>query len=94
MTGGAPHSGPHAERPIWRRLAPEGGIAGRKANFRNLLSGSLARLWAQNSAQRLRNLTGATAGALAQDGGTAMDSVNGLLPNDKWPTLAKEFLLS
>lgn len=65
-----------------------------KTNFRNLLSGSLARLWTQNSAQRLRNLTGATAGALAQDGGTAIDSVNGLLPNEQWPTLAKEFFLS
>ena len=65
-----------------------------KTNFRNLLSGTLARLWTQNSAQRLRNLTPAMAGALAQDGGIAMESVTAHLPNEDWEKLSKEFFLS
>jgi glycine cleavage system H lipoate-binding protein len=39
-------------------------------NFRNLLRGTMARRWMEDSAQKLRG-----AGALAQDGGVALDAL-------------------
>jgi glycine cleavage system H lipoate-binding protein len=65
-----------------------------KTSFRNLLSGTLARLWTQNAAHRLHTLTPAMAGALAQDGGVAMNDLAAHLPNQDWAKLVKEFFLS
>lgn len=65
-----------------------------KLNFRNLLSGTLARLWTEDSALRLRSRMPAFAGAVAQDGGVAMDDLTALMPNEDWATVAKEFFLS
>ena len=45
-----------------------------KTSFRNLLGGALARWWTEESASRLqRRMPMALAGALAQDGGVAVD---------------------
>jgi glycine cleavage system H protein len=65
-----------------------------KLNFRNLLSGTLARLWTEDSALRLRSRMPALAGAVAQDGGVAMDDLTAHMPNEDWAQVAKEFFLS
>jgi len=65
-----------------------------KTNFRNLLSGTLARLWIEQSATRLRVRLPLTMGALAQDGGIAVDEATAHLPDQDWADLAKEFFLS
>lgn len=65
-----------------------------KLNFRNLLSGTLARLWTEDSALRLRSRMPALAGALAQDGGVALDDLTAHMPNQDWAEVTKEFFLS
>ena len=65
-----------------------------KINFRNLLSGTLARWWTEESASRLRMKIPAMAGALAQDGGVAVENVGEQIPDKDWGTLTKEFFLS
>ncbi|HKU24627.1 MAG TPA: glycine cleavage system protein H [Candidatus Sulfotelmatobacter sp.] len=65
-----------------------------KLNFRNLLSGTLARLWTEDSALRLRSRMPALAGAVAQDGGVAVDDLTAHMPNEDWASLTKEFFLS
>ena len=70
-----------------------------KTNFRNLLGGALARWWTEESASRLRAKLPAignlmTAGALAQDGGVALDNVTAQIPDQDWAAIAKEFFLS
>jgi glycine cleavage system H lipoate-binding protein len=65
-----------------------------KLNFRNLLSGTLARLWTEDSALRLRSRMPAFAGAVAQDGGVAVDDLTAHMPNEDWAAVAKEFFLS
>lgn len=65
-----------------------------KLNFRNLLSGTLARLWTEAAAMQLRHKMPAFAGALAQDGGVAVDDLTAHLPEEDWATLTREFFLS
>ena len=70
-----------------------------KTSFKNLLGGPLARWWMEESASRLqRRMPMATAmafaGALAQDGGVAVDNVSAEIPDQEWLPLAKEFFLS
>src|SRR5208337_38264 len=70
-----------------------------KTSFKNLLGGPLARWWMEESASRLqRRMPMATAmafaGALAQDGGVAVDNVAAEIPDQEWLPLAKEFFLS
>jgi glycine cleavage system H protein len=66
-----------------------------KVNFRNLLGGTLARLWMEDSALRLRKrMPVAMASALAQDGGVAVDDITAHLPEEDWAALTKEFFLS
>ena len=65
-----------------------------KTNLRNLLTGTLARLWTEQCAARLRAMMPAPAGALAQDGGTAIDDVASQLPDQDWADLGREFFLS
>jgi len=48
-----------------------------KTNFRNLLGGALARWWTEESSMRLPRLMPSALGALAQDGGVALDDVTG-----------------
>ena len=65
-----------------------------KTNFRNLLGGALARWWTEESASRLQRRMPLALGALAQDGGVAMDNLAAQIPDKDWAALAKEFFLS
>jgi len=65
-----------------------------KINFRNLMGGKLARLWTESSALQLRNRMPVAVGALAQDGGVAVDDITAHMPGEDWATLTKEFFLS
>jgi len=65
-----------------------------KTNFRNLLSGAVARFWTQESAGRLQSRMPMFAGALAQDGGVAVDNLAEQIPDKEWASIAKEFFLS
>ena len=65
-----------------------------KTNFRNLLGGGLARWWTEESALRLQKRMPAMAGALAQDGGVAVDDLTAHMPDQDWAALTKEFFLS
>jgi glycine cleavage system H protein len=64
-----------------------------KTSFRNLLSGPLARRWMEEAASRLRIRMPALAGAVAQDGGVAINDVTAHLPDQLWSELAREFFL-
>jgi len=65
-----------------------------KTNFRNLLGGALARWWTEEASSRLQRKMPMALGALAQDGGVAMDNLTAQLPDQEWLPLAKEFFLS
>jgi glycine cleavage system H lipoate-binding protein len=65
-----------------------------KTNFRNLLGGALARWWTEESASRLQRKMPQMLGALAQDGGVAMDNLTEQIPDQEWTAVAKEFFLS
>jgi glycine cleavage system H protein len=65
-----------------------------QTNFRNLLSGTLARRWMEEAAARLRMSISATAGATAQDGGLAMASITEHLTGNEWEKLTREFFLT
>ena len=65
-----------------------------KTNFRNLLGGTLARWWTEESAGRLQKKMPMLCGALAQDGGVAMNNLADEIPDQEWATMTKEFFLS
>ena len=67
-----------------------------KTNFRNLLTGNMARSLMNDSAQKLAKYIPASAGnlALAQDGGKAHGEIGKLLPADKYIEITKEFFLA
>ncbi len=65
-----------------------------KTNFRNLMSGALARWWTEEAATRLQRRVPAALGALAQDGGVAMDNLTVQMPEQNWTELTREFFLS
>jgi glycine cleavage system H lipoate-binding protein len=66
-----------------------------KTSFRNLLGGAMARWWTEESASRLQHrMPLAMAGALAQDGGVAVNDLSAQIPDQEWLPLAKEFFLS
>lgn len=65
-----------------------------KTNFKNLLGGALARWWTEESAGRLQRKMPTLLGALAQDGGVAVDNVAAEIPDKDWVALTKEFFLS
>lgn len=65
-----------------------------KTNFKNLLGGALARWWTEESAGRLQRKMPTLRGALAQDGGVAVENVAAEIPDKDWAALTKEFLLS
>jgi len=65
-----------------------------KTNFRNLMSGALARWWTEEAASRLQKRVPAMLGALAQDGGIAMDNLTAQMPEQNWTELTREFFLS
>jgi glycine cleavage system H lipoate-binding protein len=65
-----------------------------RTNFRNLLGGVVARKWMEESATRLMNRLPALAGAVAQDGGTAVTDLAAQIPEADWGDLAREFFLN
>jgi glycine cleavage system H lipoate-binding protein len=65
-----------------------------RTNFRNLLGGTLARWWTEESAGRLQRKLPDLCGALAQDGGVAMNNLTDQIPDQEWSAIAKEFFLS
>jgi glycine cleavage system H lipoate-binding protein len=83
-------SDPYGEGWLLTVQAPDA-----KTSFRNLLGGALARWWTEESASRLqRRMPLAFAGALAQDGGVAVNDLSTVIPDQEWLPLAKEFFLS
>ena len=66
-----------------------------KTNFRNLLSGTMARSLMNDSAKKLAAYIPETHGnlALAQDGGTAHEAIAKQLPAGKYVEITKEFFL-
>ncbi|HMB84446.1 MAG TPA: glycine cleavage system protein H [Terriglobales bacterium] len=65
-----------------------------KTSYRNLLGGPLARWWTEESASRLQRRMPMALGALAQDGGVAVDNLSTHIPDQEWLPLTKEFFLS
>ena len=65
-----------------------------KTSFKNLLGGAMARWWTEESASRLQRRMPMALGALAQDGGVAMDDISTQIPDQEWLPLPKEFFLS
>ncbi|MFB3917233.1 MAG: glycine cleavage system protein H [Terriglobales bacterium] len=65
-----------------------------KTNFRNLLGGALARSWMEEAAVRLQRRLPQVAGALAQDGGVAINDVASQIPDEQFAELTREFFLS
>jgi len=67
-----------------------------KTNFRNLLSGSMARNLVADSAKKLAAYIPASYGnlALAQDGGKAHGDIKNQIPADKYIDITKEFFLA
>ncbi len=83
-------SDPYGEGWLLTVQAPDA-----KTSFKNLFGGPLARWWTEESASRLqRRMPLAMAGALAQDGGVAMNDLSAHIPDQEWLPLAKEFFLS
>jgi glycine cleavage system H lipoate-binding protein len=67
-----------------------------KTNFRNLLGGALARWWMEEASGRLQKHIPAFAmvGAVAQDGGVAVNNLTSDMDDKEFAEIAKEFLLS
>jgi glycine cleavage system H protein len=65
-----------------------------RTNFRNLLSGEVARRWMEEAADRLRARLPALAGAVAQDGGLAVENLTEQLPDPNWEKITREFFLT
>lgn len=63
-----------------------------KTNFRNLLGGTLARRWMDDTATRLRALALPNA-ATAQEGGLAVGNIIDELPEADWTKITKELFL-
>jgi glycine cleavage system H lipoate-binding protein len=65
-----------------------------KTNFRNLLGGALARWWTEESSMRLQRVMPSALGALAQDGGVAIDDLAGTMTDEQWTKITREFFLT
>jgi glycine cleavage system H protein len=63
-------------------------------NFRNLLTGTMARHWMEEAAGRLRARIPSLAGAVAQDGGLAEADLTKSLPDSDWTEVTREFFLT
>jgi glycine cleavage system H lipoate-binding protein len=65
-----------------------------KTNFRNLLGGAMARWWTEESSMRLQRVMPSALGALAQDGGVAIDDLASTMPDEQWSKITREFFLT
>jgi glycine cleavage system H lipoate-binding protein len=80
---------PYREGWLVKVESPDAGT-----NFRNLLGGDVARRWMEEAASRLRGRTPVLAGAVAQDGGVAVNDLTSALPGESWNALTGEFFLA
>ena len=64
------------------------------ANLRNLLSGSLARRWMEDSREALDLRLMALSGSVLQDGGEPVGDFAKHVPAEDWRRLVREFLLT
>ena len=64
------------------------------AGLRNLLSGSMARRWTEDSRERLGMQLVALSGSVLQDGGEPVADFAHHLPADDWKRLTREFFLN
>jgi glycine cleavage system H lipoate-binding protein len=81
-------SDPYGEGWLLAVQAPDA-----RTSFRNLLGGNLARKWMEEAAARLRSRMPQMAGALAQDGGLAVDDLSTQLPERDLQEMTHEFFL-
>ena len=65
-----------------------------QVSFRNLLTGSFARRWMEESVAELRQAISPGALATALDGGTISPQVGTELPPDKWREVTRQFFRS
>jgi glycine cleavage system H lipoate-binding protein len=65
-----------------------------KTSFRNLLGGPIARWWTEEAAGRIQARFPMALGALAQDGGVAMEDLTANMPEADWSVTAREFFLT
>ncbi|OGV73608.1 MAG: hypothetical protein A3K18_17660 [Lentisphaerae bacterium RIFOXYA12_64_32] len=79
---------PYADGWVMTVQAPDA-----TTSFRNLIGGALARRWMEDAASSLRMLMRMPSGALAQDGGLAIDDLTPYLTKD-WDKIAREFFLT
>lgn len=63
-------------------------------SFRNLLNGTLARRWMEESAATLRGLSPSALAMVAQDGGEALDDLVGHLSEAEFKALTRELFLT
>lgn len=75
----------------WLFKVRNGALAG---DINNLLSGSLARRWTEDSRERLELELMALSGSVLQDGGEPVADFARELPDDDWRRLVGEFLLT
>ena len=80
---------PYGEGWLLRLHSPDAGT-----NFRNLLSGAVARKWMEEAARHLRGAIPAMAGAYAQDGGLMLENLSEHLPEEELSKLTRELFLS
>ncbi|MBI4863913.1 MAG: glycine cleavage system protein H [Candidatus Riflebacteria bacterium] len=64
-----------------------------KTVLRNLLGGTLAHKWMEDASARLRSRLPALAGAVAQDGGPAVEDLSTCIPEQEWGPLVRELCL-
>lgn len=65
-----------------------------KTNFKNLFTGTLARRWMDDAAAKLRAFMTVPMGAVAQDGGVAIDDILKQVPESEWQKVTRELFLT
>jgi len=63
-----------------------------RSNLKNLLSGALARVWAESTERSLRQRISGDLGLVLQDGGVPVSGVARALDDEGWESIAREFL--
>jgi hypothetical protein len=62
------------------------------AELSNLMSGSLANRWMQDTGERFRHRLMLAHGSVIQDGGDPVENIASQLGSDEWRRLGAEFL--
>ena len=66
-----------------------------RTNLNNLFSGRLVHRWLEEASSRLRSrLHGSSVGLSFPDGGAAIEDLGTLVPDEEWPGVVREFLLT